>query len=272
MSASPRGFDDLVAILHRLRSPGGCPWDAEQTHLTLKPYLIEEAYEVLEAIDAGDDDELRDELGDLLLQVVFHSELAGERDAFGIHDVIEAISAKLVRRHPHVFADAKAGSSEEVARNWTRIKKAERQARGNSNSSAIDGVPRALPSLTRAHRLGEKAASVGFDWEAADQARIKIDEELAEADEAFRAGNLEALTDEIGDLLFAISSWARLSGVHSEGALDRALQKFSGRFRSMESDLQAQGRELGNCSMEELDEAWKAAKARLRTPSGSGPA
>jgi MazG family protein len=265
LSDPRRDFADLVAILHQLRSPGGCPWDAEQTHQTLRPYLIEEAYEVLEAIDGGDDAELRDELGDLLLQVVFHSELAGERDAFDIRDVVEAICAKLVRRHPHVFADVKVASTAEVERNWASIKKAERKERGHENSSAIDGVPRALPGLTRAHRLGEKASSVGFDWSAARDARLKIDEELAEADAAAKSGDADALSEEIGDLLFAVTSWARLSGVHAEGALERALVKFSARFRSLEKDLHGQGRELGACSADELDAAWQEAKLRLKS-------
>jgi len=263
LSDSRRDFADLVAILHRLRSPGGCPWDAEQTHESLRPYLIEEAYEVLEAIQGGDDAELRDELGDLLLQVVFHSELAAERRAFEIRDVIEAICAKLVRRHPHVFADVKVGSSAEVERNWTNIKKAERKERGHEHSSAIDGVPRALPGLTRAHRIGEKASSVGFDWSAARDARTKIDEELAEADAAAAAGNDEALADEIGDLLFAVTSWARLSGLHAEQALERALEKFSSRFRSLEEDLRTQGAEMGDCTPDQLEAAWQQAKGRV---------
>jgi len=263
LSTPPRDFADLVAILHRLRSPGGCPWDAEQTHESLRPYLIEEAYEVLEALDSGDDRELKDELGDLLLQVVFHSELASERGVFSVGDVIEGICSKLVRRHPHVFADVKVDSSAEVERNWAAIKKLERAERGNAESSAIDGVPRALPGLTRAHRLGEKAASVGFDWAAAAEARLKIDEELAEADAAAAAHDSEALTDEIGDLLFAITSWARLSGVHAELALEKALGKFSLRFRHLETGLRSEGRDLSRCTPGELDAAWQSAKATL---------
>lgn len=265
MSDSRRDFADLVAILHRLRSPGGCPWDAEQTHDTLRPYLIEEAYEVVEAIDSDDDAELRDELGDLLLQVVFHSELAEERGAFAIRDVIEAICAKLVRRHPHVFADVKVGSSAEVERNWASIKKAERKERGHEHSSAIDGVPRALPGLTRAHRIGEKASSVGFDWSAPMDVRLKIDEELREADQAAAAGDADALSEEIGDLLFAITSWARLSGVHAEHSLERALAKFSARFRSLETEMHQQGREVAGCSLDELELAWQRAKLRAKT-------
>ncbi len=258
-----RRFDELVAILHRLRSPGGCPWDAEQTHDSLRPYLIEEAYEVLEALDARDDRELRDELGDLLLQVVFHSELAAERRAFTIDDVVENICAKLVRRHPHVFADVVVGSSAEVERNWSNIKKAERRERGHEHSSAIDGVPRALPSLTRAHRVGEKASSVGFDWTKADDVRAKIREELAEAEAAAEAGDEEALAGEIGDLLFAITSWARLSGVHAELALERALAKFSLRFRRLETSFREDGKELAASTAEELERAWQRAKSEV---------
>lgn len=265
MSDSRHHFDDLVALLHRLRSPGGCPWDAEQTHETLRPYLVEETYEVLEAIEGGDDAELRDELGDLLLQVVFHSELAAERGAFTIGDVTEAISSKLIRRHPHVFADVQVGSSAEVERNWAAIKRTERRERGGRDSSAIDGIPRAMPALTRAHRTGEKASSVGFDWNDAAEVRKKVAEELAEADAAAAAGDATALEEEIGDLLFAVSSWARLSGLHAEQALDRALAKFSGRFRALESGLRLQGREMAGCSSEELEEAWQAAKAVLKT-------
>ena len=257
---SGRTFAELVAILHRLRSPGGCPWDAEQTHETLRPYLLEEAYEVLEALDHQSDDELRDELGDLLLQVVFHSELASERGAFSIEDVVENICAKLVRRHPHVFGDVTVQSSSDVERNWTAIKKAERAARGHAASSAIDGVPRALPALTRAHRLGEKASSVGFDWREARDVRDKVAEELAEADAAFASGDADALSEEIGDLLFAVTSWARLSGVHAEVSLERALAKFDARFRALETAMHEDGRDLASCSPEELESAWQVAK------------
>jgi tetrapyrrole methylase family protein/MazG family protein len=261
-----RSFADLVAILHRLRSPGGCPWDAEQTHETLRPYLIEEAYEVLEALDAASDAELRDELGDLLLQVIFHSELATERGAFSIDDVVENICAKLVRRHPHVFGDTTVSSASEVERNWAAIKKTERAERGHASSSAIDGVPRSLPGLIRAHRLGEKASAVGFDWAAAVDVRHKVEEELAEADAAFASGNPEMLAEEIGDLLFAIASWARLSGVHAEVALERALVKFQARFRALETSMQDQGRDLAACSPDELEAAWQQAK-RLTSES-----
>lgn len=263
MSDPRRDFDDLVAIMHRLRAPGGCPWDAEQTHESLRPYLLEEAYEVLEALDHGGDDELRDELGDVLLQVVFHSELASERGAFGIRDVVENLSAKLVRRHPHVFADTEVSSAKDVERNWAAIKKEERKGRAVREASAIDGIPRALPALTRAHRSGEKAAAVGFDWNSAAEARCKVEEELAEA--AAAAGDPEAFTEEIGDLLFAVTSWARLGGTHAEVALDKALAKFSSRFRALEADLNATGKEMRDCSAEELDLVWNRIKATGRS-------
>jgi tetrapyrrole methylase family protein/MazG family protein len=260
LNSPTRSFADLVAILHRLRAPGGCPWDAEQTHQSLRPYLIEEAYEVLEAIDDGDDRELRDELGDLLLQVVFHAELAAEREAFAIGDVVEAICAKLVRRHPHVFADVTVADSAEVERNWAEIKKAERAERGNRTPSAIDGVPRSLPGLTRAHRLGEKASAVGFDWSEAREVRAKVAEELAEADAAAAGGDQEAFAEEVGDLLFAVASWARLSGVHAETALETALAKFSRRFRAVEDALRERGCSVADCSQAELEQAWQDAK------------
>lgn len=261
MSGQRRDFDALVAILHRLRAPGGCPWDAEQTHESLRPYLIEEAHELIDAIDEGDDRAMCDELGDVLLQVVFHAELAQERGAFGIGDVVEAISDKMVRRHPHVFADVTVESSADVVRNWAEIKKAERAGRDGAESSAIDGVPRSLPGLARAHRLGEKASKVGFDWSAAHEVRAKVAEELAEADAAAASGDAGAFAEEIGDLLFAVSSWARLSGIHAENALEGALSKFSLRFRSLESKLRAEGRNLGDCSAAELEDAWQDAKA-----------
>ncbi len=265
MSDPRRDFSDLVAIMHRLRAPGGCPWDAEQTHETLRPYLLEEAYEVLEALDHGGDDELRDELGDVLLQVVFHAELANERGAFGIRDVVENICAKLVRRHPHVFADTEVSSAKEVELNWAAIKKEERKGRADRAPSAIDGIPRALPALTRAHRTGEKASAVGFDWNAATEVRRKVDEELAEADAAAAAGDADAFTEEIGDLLFAVTSWARLGGAHAEVALEKALAKFSSRFRALEADLKMAGKEILACSPEDLDLVWERIKTLERS-------
>jgi MazG family protein len=256
-------FDRLVQIMHRLRSPGGCPWDAEQTHDTLRPYLIEEAYETLDALDRGDDDDLRDELGDVLLQVVFHSELAAERDAFAIDDVITGLSDKLVRRHPHVFADVSVSGPDEVRRNWLRIKAEEREARSQAEPapSALDGVPAALPALARAHRLGQKAATIGLDWSSADGVRSKLDEELSELAEAVRDGSRERIAAEIGDLLFTTASYARHLGVNAESCLQQTLARFSRRVRHVEAELDALGVAPTEAGADRLDAAWRRAKA-----------
>jgi MazG family protein len=258
-------FADLVALMHRLRAPGGCPWDAEQTHASLKPYAIEEAHEVCEAIDRGNDEDLAEELGDLLLQVLFHAELAAERQAFTIDDVLAALSSKLIRRHPHVFDEKRVGSSQEVLTNWSRIKARERAQRDSDResgaSSALDGVPRSLPSLLRAHRLAEKAGAVGFDWPTAEGAREKIEEEMAEADAAAATGDEAALGAEIGDILFAASSFARLSGFNGESLLHAALDRFEQRFRAMEADLETHGRGPAELTLAELEASWQRAKA-----------
>ncbi|MBI5506390.1 MAG: nucleoside triphosphate pyrophosphohydrolase [Deltaproteobacteria bacterium] len=248
--------------MHRLRSPGGCPWDAEQTHRSLRPYLLEEACEVLDAIDDGSDADLRDELGDLLLQVVFHAELAAERGAFTIGDVIAGLSAKLVRRHPHVFAETEVSSSADVERNWSAIKRAEREEAGVRAPSAIDGLPRALPALARAHRMGEKAANVGFDWDCAAGVRDKIDEELAEVDLALAGGDSAALEEEIGDLLFAVASFARLNAIQAESALTGALAKFDTRFRRLERHLSETGQSMRGLAAADLEALWQSLKKR----------
>lgn len=260
MSDQHPEFADLIALMHRLRAPGGCPWDAEQTHASLRPYLLEEAYEVIDAIDAGSDPELCDELGDLLLQVVFHTELAAERGAFTIGDVIDGLSAKLVRRHPHVFAETKVASSSEVERNWSAIKRTERRKRGVTAPSAIDGLPRAMPALARAHRIGEKAANAGFDWDRAAAVREKIDEELGEIDRALADGDSSALEEEIGDLLFAVASFARLSGIQAESALAGALAKFDRRFRRLEQHLGGEARSMHEVSAADLEALWQRLK------------
>jgi tetrapyrrole methylase family protein / MazG family protein len=252
-------FERLVAIMHRLRAPGGCPWDGEQTHESIKPYLVEEAYEVLEAIDANDDRELCGELGDLMLQVVFHAEMASETDRFAIGDVIDAICDKLVRRHPHVFADTQVSGSEEVLRNWSKIKQQER--RHSDDSSALAGVPRAMPALLRAHRIGEKASSAGFDWTRPEGVLDKLREELAELEQAVAAEGPERVEAELGDLLFAATSLARHLGVRSEDALGKATDRFESRFREMERRLAADGRELTALSEDKKEEAWQRAKS-----------
>ncbi len=257
---------ELVEIMQQLRDPGGCPWDREQTHDSLRPYLVEETYEVLEALDDGDDAELRDELGDLLLQVVFHAQLARERNAFDIDAVVGAIVEKLVRRHPHVFADEVAASSADVKRNWARIKAEERAAKGVRTApvSALDGIPAAMPALLRAHRLGEKASGVGFDWDSPESAWGKVEEELREVQAAASGDSADALGDEIGDLIFALASYARLSGLNAENVLERTLTRFRNRFQAMEAELRSAGRDIHRTDAGDLDAVWEAVKRRER--------
>jgi tetrapyrrole methylase family protein/MazG family protein len=267
-------FANLVALMHRLRSPGGCPWDAEQTHASLKPYAIEEAHEVCEAIDRGSDGDLAEELGDILLQVIFHAELAAERRAFTIEDVIEGLASKLIRRHPHVFGNESVGSSQEVRTNWSRIKARERQQRAPNHASgtlsALDSVPRSLPSLLRAHRLAEKAGAAGFDWPTAAGAREKIDEELAEVDAAVVSRDEAALGAEIGDVLFAASSFARLCGLYGVMVLHAADVRFVLRFRELVGELENRGKVPAEMAPGELEASWQRAKVKV-AESATGP-
>ena len=248
----------LVAVMQRLLAPDGCPWDQEQTLESLRAYVIEEAFEVVDAIDRNEPALLKEELGDLLLQIVFQSQIAVRNGWFGPDDVIDGICAKLERRHPHVFGDAEAKDAEQALQNWERLKKAEKAERG-----ALDGVPAAMPALLRAVRVGEKAASVGYDWPDADGARHKIDEELRELDQAIDEGAARA-EEELGDLLFAVASFARKSGLDPEAALRRALDRFSRRFGHAEREARTAGRSLEQHSAKELDELWRAAKAEER--------
>lgn len=260
MSAAD-AFAELIRIMQRLRAPGGCPWDREQTHASIKPYLIEEAYEVAEAIDESDFEELRKELGDLLLQVVFHAQMAEEAGRFDIQDVVRGISQKMIRRHPHVFGEAEVSDAGEVLRNWARIKSEERKDR--PDSSAVAGVPRALPALLRAHRLGEKASHVGFDWARPEQVLDKIEEELGELRQAVVDGDLGGVEAELGDLLLALSSLGRHMGVHCEDALQKASDRFVRRFRYIEQRLAQRRRDPHAASAEELDLLWEEAKANV---------
>lgn len=253
-------LERLVDIMARLRSPGGCPWDREQDLKTLRPYLIEEAYEVLEAIDDDDPVEHRKELGDLLLQIVFQARLREEQAAFAFADVADAISEKLVRRHPHVFGDVQVSGSGEVLDNWAKIKEQERRSEGKADVSALAGVPRALPSLVRAERLGEKASRVGFDWPDVAGVRAKVAEELGEVDEAVAGGDRARITDELGDLLFSVVQLARRLDVHPEDALREAANKFERRFRRMEKAAEADGKHLRDHDAAALDVRWNAAK------------
>jgi len=252
--------------MHTLRAPGGCPWDAEQTHASLKPYVIEEAHEVCDAIDTGDDIALLDELGDVLLQVVFHAELAAERQAFGIDEVIDRLNDKLVRRHPHVFAGASAATSAEVLANWSKIKSDERRANEAAGKSedtgALSSVPRTMPALLRAHRLGERAGAIGFDWKNAEGVRAKISEELEEMIAAEAEHDPDRVAEEIGDALFTLASYARHRGNNAEMLLHAALDRFQERFARMETDLASAGLPMEGLDERRLDEAWQRAKRR----------
>ncbi len=250
-------FAQLVRLMHRLRAPGGCSWDAEQTHESLKPYFVEETYEALEAIDSGSDLGLQEELGDVLLQVLFHSEIAGERRAFTIDDVVEGLSSKLIRRHPHVFADGDAETPEEVARNWTRLKLEERKASAapGQQPSVIDGVPAALPTLLKAHRLGEKAAGGGFDRASADDMRSQVDTGLTRLDAALTADDDQQSELIIGELLLSLVDLSRKIGVNADTALAGGLRRFEKRFRLFEARFA--GREVSDIDAGELENAWK---------------
>ncbi len=261
----------LLAIMAALRTPAaGCPWDLEQSFETIAPYTIEEAYEVADAIARADLGDLREELGDLLLQVVFHARIAEERGAFDFGGVVEAITTKLIRRHPHVFGNARHLAPDEVKRLWDEIKaqeKRERAARHGTElepTSILDGVPAAMPSLTRADKLTRKAAKVGFEWPELDGVTAKIEEELAEVREAAAAGDRAEIAAEVGDLLFTVANLARHLAVDPEAALASANRKFERRFRSVERALAEVGRSPEQSNLAEMDRLWDEAKAAER--------
>ena len=248
----------LVGLMQRLLAPDGCPWDREQTLETLVPYLVEETYEVVDALAGGDPDDHREELGDLLLQIVFQSELRFTEGKFGIDDVARGIVAKLVRRHPHVFGDVVAKDAGAVLSNWAKLKAVEKAEKGKHG--ALDGVPQSAPALLRATRTGEKAGAVGFDWPDAEGPRAKVDEELRELDEARRGGDREEMQRELGDLLFATVNLARKLGLDAEQALRGATDRFARRFGHVERALAAAGRAVADAPPDEQDRLWEAAK------------
>ena len=264
-------FDDFVRLIARLRAPGGCPWDREQTHASLKPMTLEEAYEVLMAIDEGTDEDLAGELGDLLLQVVFHAQIAAEEGRFTVGDVIGGVTAKMVRRHPHVFGGETAGSSGEVLRNWEALKQAERKASGKAvpAESMLDSVPRSLPAVMEAFQASTKVARVGFEWPDAAGALAKLEEETRELrDEAERTPpDPRRVAEEVGDLLFTAVNVARLLGVDPESALKAANRKFRRRFRHVEARLREGGRGPADSTLDEMEALWQEAKAAER-PAG----
>jgi tetrapyrrole methylase family protein/MazG family protein len=252
-------FAELVSVMGRLRSETGCPWDREQTRESLRPFLLEETHEVLEALESGDATAIREELGDLLFQVVFHARLAEERGEFSMGDLLEALVAKMVRRHPHVFANGVIGTSTEALAQWEAIKQAEAPG---PRRSALHGIPRSLPALLRAQRVQHRASRVGFDWQAPHEALEKVREEVTEIDEALRQGATDAISRELGDLLFATVNVARLAGADPEAALQGAVNRFLGRFQQMEAAVDERGRELASMTLEEMERLWVEAKSR----------
>ena len=264
MTQSPGAqFERLLEIMRRLREPGGCPWDREQTPISLKPFLVEETYEVLEAIESGDPNALREELGDLLFQVVFHAQIAAERGEFDMAAVLTRLADKMVGRHPHVFGDASVDTAGAALAQWEAIKQREAHEAGRRRS-VIDGVPRALPSLLRAQRITSKASRVNFDWPDARAAWTKVEEECREAAAALADHDRTRLQDELGDVLFSLVNVARLSDIDAEEALQGAIEKFRRRFTGMEHELSAQGKSMGSVSQDELERSWEAVKAQER--------
>lgn len=252
-------FDELVEVMQRLRGPGGCPWDREQTHQTMTRHLLEESYELVEAIEAGGPDAISEELGDLLLQIVFHAQLAAEAGNFNIADVCRGIVAKLRHRHPHVFGEVQVSGSEEVIHNWDLLKDQEHQAA--PRSSILDGVPPALPALQRAEKLQKRAAQVGFDWSDVSGPRQKLDEELRELDQAREGEDADQVNAEVGDVLVSVVNLCRFLGVAPEQALRQANRRFEHRFRQIEAEAEGQGRSVADLSLAEMDSSWEAAKA-----------
>ncbi len=250
----------LLDIMATLRSENGCPWDREQTLQTLRPYAVEEVYEVLDAIDRGDVDDHCEELGDLLLQVVFHAQLRREEDSFDFEDVAKSIADKLVRRHPHVFGDVLVADSGEVLRNWDAIKQGEKAGKGQAPRPLLDKVPVHLPALLKAHELQKTSAKVGFDWPSHHEVMAKVEEELAELREAIAGGDPAAMADELGDVLFVLANLGRHLGVQAEQSLQDACAKFRRRFGAVEAGAASSGKPLDQHSLEEMDVYWNRAK------------
>lgn len=259
MTVTEEKFQQLVDIMARLRGIDGCPWDIEQTHSSLSRHALEEVYEVIESIDEGRFDDLPGELGDLLLQVVFHAQIAAEEKRFTISDVLDEINDKLIRRHPHVFGDDVIETAEEQTQAWEQSKLSREGKR-----SAIDGVPKQLPALLRAHRLQGKAAAVGFDWDHIEPVWEKVGEEMAELQHAWRAGDVAHTEEELGDLLFAIVNLARFLKLEPEQALRKACVKFERRFKKVEDEFKNRGQRMSQLPLEELDRVWDDVKMRER--------
>ena len=263
-------FRELDGIMRRLRAPGGCPWDREQTLETLRTYIIEEAYELVDAITDSDIDGIIEESGDLFLQPLFVATIANEKGLFSIEDVIESLKEKLIRRHPHVFADAEANTSDEVLKNWEKIKSREKKSDKRKGASVLSGVPKNLPALVKAYRIQEKAANVGFDWSKDDLKSLfgKIDEEIDELKEALHNGDSVEQEDEMGDIFFALVNLARHLDLNPEVALQKACSKFGTRFMAVEGKVVSSGRSWDSFTLEELDELWESSKREIAEDKG----
>lgn len=250
-----KDFYDLVELMRKLRDKDGCPWDREQTHESLKPYLVEETYEVIDAIDSKDAVRLKEELGDLLFQVLFHSQIAREEGEFDIADVIRACLEKMTSRHPHVFGEERLKTAEEVIKVWHQIKVAE-----GKEASVLGSLPRHLPALQKAQKVQKKASRVGFDWERVEDVIAKIEEELGEVKEAMAQGRQEEVEEEVGDLLFAAANLSRFLKINPEEALHKTIEKFVDRFKRVEAQLASRGKDIEHCTLEEMDMIWESIK------------
>jgi tetrapyrrole methylase family protein / MazG family protein len=255
-----KDISDLIALMARLRGPDGCPWDRKQTAESLKPFLIEECYEVLDALDEGSPDKVKEELGDLLFQIIFHARLAEEKGEFTMRDIIAADIAKMTRRHPHVFGDARLSTDREVLANWEELKKGEKGY--EDRKSVLDGVPGGLPSLLRAHSLQERAARVGFDWNHLDEALPKLDEELAEFKEALETKDAAGIEEELGDIFFMLVNISRFLGVNPENALRKTIGKFIRRFRYIEEQAADAGKSMNEMTLDEMEGLWREAEGK----------
>ncbi len=254
-------FYELVDIMKKLRAPHGCPWDREQTHQSIKKYILEEVYEFMEAVDEDDPDKMEDELGDLLFQILFHSEIAQEKGFFDINDVARKSSEKMIRRHPHVFGDKKIDTPQQVIKQWDSIKKTEHNHR--HRNSILDGIPKQMPSLVRASKAQKKVAKVGFDWENTEQIIDKIHEELEETKQAVKSGDRKHIEEEIGDLIFAVVNLARFLKFDAEDLSRKSVDKFIKRFKQVEKELNDNGKSLEESTLEEMDAIWNKNKEKF---------
>lgn len=261
MAKAGESIERLLGVMRKLRAPDGCPWDIKQTHASLKSDLIEEAYEVIDAIDSGNSSELEEELGDLLLQVVFHSQISSEAGEFEFDQVANGISDKLIRRHPHVFGEINVADADEVLQNWDKIKKSEKQGEGEAPASIVAGIPKQLPALQKAHQVQKRAARAGFDWDHIDDVFSKLHEEIDEVKDAIKRKHEPDIRDEVGDLLFSVVNVSRYLGHNPEELLNQNIKKFVARFQYVEKQVHASGKEFSAFKLEELDQFWDQAKS-----------